>query len=190
LPNSAITGETRTISPDFVARLRRNNSRGNFQIAGIARRLGFQETGKPVESGNAWGLNFSQVAELNPENKFYWQINYGDGIASFLGLPDITPTGPDSFDLLGYFGWMAGATHEWNDKLSSNLTFAESHFQNTAGQPAGDINNLTYLATNLIWEPQDGLQIGLEYLYGKRENINGDSGLANRIQFAIFYYLP
>ena len=190
-PGTQITGDTRTISPDFVARLRRTRDGGNFQIAGIVRRIGFQPTGEPVVTGNAWGLNFSQVAELSPDNKVYWQINYGDGIASLLGgLPDITPTGPDSAALLGYFGWMVGTTHEWNDKLSSNFTFAESHFRNTAGQPSSDINNLTYLAANMIWTPLDSVELGIEYLYGKREDISGASGLANRIQFAIFYYLP
>jgi hypothetical protein len=190
-PGGTITGDTRTISPDFVARLRRTGSLGNFQIAGIARRIGFQPTGEEVITGGAWGLNFSQVAQLDPDNKVYWQINYGDGIASLLGgLPDITPTASDSAALLGYFGWMAGTTHEWNDKLSSNFTFAESHFRNTSGQPSSDINNLTYLAANMIWTPVNGIELGIEYLYGKRENINGASGLANRIQFAIFYYLP
>lgn len=190
-PGGTTTGETRAVTPDFVARLRRTTSGGNFQVAMIARELGFQPSGESVLTDSAWGLNFSQVAELSPDNKFYWQINYGDGIASLLGdLPDITPTGPDSADLLGYFGWMVGATHNWNKKLSSNLTFAESHFRNTSGQPSTDINNLTYLAANLIWSPTDGIDVGIEYLYGKRENISGDSGLANRIQFAIFYYLP
>lgn len=185
-----ITGQTRPVSPDGVARLRWTRSNGNLQIAGIARVLGFQPTGAPVLTDNAWGLNFSQVAEISPNNKFYWQINYGDGIGSFLGLPDITPTGPDTADLLGYFGWMLGTTHEWSSKLSSNFTFAESHFRNTVGQPLSDINNLTYVASNVIWTPVKRINVGIEYLYGKRENINGASGIANRIQFAVFYYLP
>ena len=190
-PGSTITGDTRTITPDLVARLRRTRPSGNMQIAGIARVLGFQPTGEPVKTGNAWGLNFSQVQDLSSEDKVYWQINYGDGIASLLGgLPDVTPVGTDSGALLGYFGWMIGATHDWNSKLSSNLTFAESHFQNTSGQLSTDINNLTYLAANVIWTPLERFEIGVEYLYGKRENISGQSGLANRIQFAVFYYLP
>lgn len=190
-PDGTIMGETRTISPDFVARLRWTGDNGNIQVAGIARRLGFQPTGEPVITGNAWGLNFSQVANISRNDKVYWQINYGDGIASLLGgLPDITPTGSDSAALLGYFGWMLGTTHDWNDKFSSNFTFAESHFRNTSGQLPTDINNLTYLAANLIWSPLDHVDVGIEYLYGKREDINGASGLANRIQFAIFYYLP
>ena len=174
-----------------MARLRWTGPNGNVQFAGISRDLGFQPTGGPVKTDNAWGLNFSQVAALTPKNKIYWQINYGDGIASLLGgLPDITPTGPDTAALLGYFGWMVGTTRQWNNKLSSNLTFAESHFQNTSGQLPTDINNLTYLAANMIWTPLERVNVGVEYLYGKREDISGASGLANRVQFAVFYYLP
>ncbi len=190
-PGSTITGNTRTITPDFVARLRRTRPSGNMQIAAIARILGFQPTGESVATENAWGLNFSQVQDLSPNDKIYWQINYGDGIASLLGgLPDATPVGTDSEGLLGYFGWMIGATHDWNSKLSSNFTFAESHFRNTSGQPSTDINNLTYLAANVIWTPLERFEVGVEYLYGKREDISGQSGLANRLQFAVFYYLP
>ena len=190
-PGSTVTGNTRTISPDFVARLRRTRPSGNIQIAAIARILGFQPTGESVRTENAWGLNFSQVQDLSPDDKIYWQINYGDGIASLLGgLPDATPVDTDSVALLGYFGWMIGATHDWNSKLSSNFTFAESHFRNTSGQPLTDINNLTYLAANVIWTPLERFEVGVEYLYGKRENISGQSGPANRLQFAVFYYLP
>ena len=190
-PGGTITGETRTISPDLVARLRRTRPSGNLQVAGIIRELGFQPTGESVATDNAWGLNFSQFQELTPNDKIYWQINYGDGIASLLGgLPDITPVGTDDAALLGYFGWMIGSTRDWNAKLSSNLTFAESHFQNTSGQLPSDVNNLTYLAANLIWTPAERFSVGVEYLYGKRENIDGGSGIANRVQFAVFYYLP
>ena len=190
-PGSTVTGNTRTISPDFVARLRRTQPSGNIQIAAIARILGFQPTGESVRTENAWGLNFSQVQDLSPDDKIYWQINYGDGIASLLGgLPDATPDGTDSAELLGYFGWMIGATHDWNSKLSSNFTIAESHFRNTSGQPLTDINNLTYLAANVIWTPLERFEVGVEYLYGKRQDISGQSGDANRLQFAVFYYLP
>lgn len=190
-PGETDLGETRTISPDLVVRLRRTRPSGNLQIAGIVRELGFQPTGQPVVTDTAWGLNFSQFQELGTDGKVYWQINYGDGIASLLGgLPDITPVGTDDADLLGYFGWMIGSTREWNERLSSNVTFAESHFKNTSGQVSADVNNLTYLAANIIWTPAERFSIGAEYLYGKRENIGGASGIANRLQLAVFYYLP
>ncbi len=190
-PGGAITGETRTVSPDMVARLRRVRPNGNLQVAGIIRELGFQPTGQSVVTATAWGLNFSQYQELTPNQKIYWQINYGDGIASLLGgLPDITPVGTDNAALLGYLGWMIGSTREWNERLSSNLTFAESHFQNTSGQLPTDVNNLTYLAVNTIWTPARRFSVGVEYLYGKREDIDGGSGIANRLQISMFYYLP
>lgn len=190
-PGSTVTGNTRTISPDFVTRLRKTSPNGNIQVAGIVRILGFQPTGEPVRTENAWGFNFSQVQQFSPDDKIYWQINYGEGIASLLGgLPDATPVDADSVALLGYFGWMVGTTHNWNSRLSSNFTFAESHFRNTSGQPSTDINNLNYLAANLIYTPLERFQVGVEYLYGKRENISGQAGDANRMQFAVFYYLP
>jgi hypothetical protein len=54
------------------------------------------------KNGQRLGLNFSQVEALGSNDKIYWQINYGDGIASLLGgLPDATPVDANSITLPG-----------------------------------------------------------------------------------------
>ena len=46
------------------------------------------------------------------------------------------------------------------------------------------------MAINLIWTPLERVDVGIEYLYGKRENFDGQSALANRVQVAFIFYLP
>ena len=63
-PGSTVTGNTRTISPDFVARLRRTRPSGNMQIAAIARILGFQPTGESVKRITLGDLTFHKFRIL------------------------------------------------------------------------------------------------------------------------------
>lgn len=192
-----VTAEPRTISPDFVGHLRWEREWGRVQMAGLYRIAGIQATGASVATlgadvltDNAWGLNFTGVYLMSDSNKAYSQIVFGDGIGSYRGLPDAAPDSADSTAKLPLFGWMIGITHDWNDRLSSNFTYAENSLDNLPGQSPDDVHRTTYLAANLICNPVDRVKVGIEYLYGLRENINGAAGKANRMQVALIFDLP
>ena len=54
-------------------------------------------------------------------------------------------------------------------------------------------NNMSQGGTahfNLIWSPVKRINTGVEYIYGKRTNVDGDFGEANRVQFMIKYIFP
>jgi hypothetical protein len=40
---------------------------------------------------------------------------------------------------------------------------------------------------NLRWMPAPQIMTGVEYLQGRREDLSGDSGVNNRIQFSMRY---
>jgi hypothetical protein len=188
-PPSGITGSSRTPSPDLIARLRWSPEWGQFQIAGVARELGYQPTGGPVFTEEALGLNFTGAIFATEKDKVYYQILFGDGIGSFRGLPDAAPR-PGETGLLGTFAWMMGWTHDWTDTLSSNFTYSENRIDNTPGQDADDLRLNNYLAVNLIHRPAERMFIGVEYLYGVREDVSTEFGVANRIQVSCGYFLP
>ncbi len=185
-----VTGEARSPSPDFVARLRFEREWGRFQTAHLYRVVGFQPTGEKVETANAWGINFSGVVLLSERNTIYSQIVFGEGIGSYRGLPDAAPTSASTGKMLGLFGWMVGITQEWNDRLTSNFTYAENSLDNTPLQASDAVHRTTYLAANLIWQPLDRVRFGVEYLYGIRENVDGGTGSANRVHSAVIFELP
>ena len=185
-----ITADPRSPSPDFVGRLRLEREWAQFQIAGLTRILGVQPTGEEVATAIAWGLNFTGVILLPHSTKAYYQIVFGDGIGSYRSLPDAAPSAADDIALLPLFGWMVGVTHNWTDKLSSNFTYAENQLTNTAFQRPEDVHRTTYLATSLVWNPIERIRVGVEYLYGLRENVDGGIGTANRVQVAFIFDLP
>ncbi|MAX37786.1 DcaP family trimeric outer membrane transporter [Gimesia sp.] len=189
-PPMGITGEPRNPSPDFVTRLRYENDCAQYQIAGLYRVVGFQPTGQSVVTAFAWGFNMTGVRLITERTKVYSQIVFGEGIGSYRSLPDAAPTAANQAGLLPMFGWMVGLTHDWNDSLSSNFTYAENSLDTTAFQSPTDVKQITYLAANLIWSPMNNVKIGVEYLYGTKDNVGGDSGDAHRLQTSFIFDLP
>jgi len=187
---AGVTGDPRTESPDFIARLRFVREWGQFQAAGVTRQIGFQPAGGPVSVKNAWGFNFTGAILATRKDEVYHQVLFGDGIGSFRGLPDAAPVTPNSGKTLGMFGWMVGWTHDWTDQLSSNFTYGEGRVENTPFQPADDLHQNTYFAINLIWNPVERMFVGIEYLYGTRVDKDRDTGKANRVQTSFGFYLP
>ena len=190
VPPSDLTGDSRTPSPDLVARLRWSKDWGQFQVAYLYRLGGFQPTGERVITGSAWGVNFTGTVLLTDTSKFYHQIVFGDGIGSYHSLPDAAPETATSDKVLRFTGWMVGYTLDWTDQLNSNFTYAENALDNALLQSPDDVRGNTYLAANLIWEPIDRVNVGVEYLYGTRENVDREKGDAHRLQSAFIFYLP
>jgi DcaP outer membrane protein len=185
-----VTGDPRTPTPDLVGRVRLTREWGQFQIAGLARRVGFQPTGGEVLTGDAWGFNFTGAMEPTSDDTVYYQILFGEGIGSYKGLPDAAPVGMQESRPLPVFGWMVGYTHEWSEQWSSNFTYAESRLDNTPLQAGDDLHENTYVAVNAIWQPVERFYWGVEYLFGTREDIDGARGEANRLQMSVIFELP
>ncbi len=190
VPPPSLPGEARSPSPDLIARLRLERDWGKFQFAYLYRAGAFQPTGGEVLTGNAWGVNFSGVILLAESTKAYYQILFGEGIGSYRSLPDAAPASATTDQVLPLFGWMVGVTHNWNDRLSSNFTYAENSLDNAPLQSPDDISETSYLAANLIWSPAERVKVGVEYLYGTRENVDLTSAAAHRIQTAFIFELP
>ena len=190
VPPTNITGDSRTPSPDLIARLRLSKDWGQVQVAYLYRLGGFQPTGDRVVTGSAWGLNCTGTVLLTDTSKFYHQIVFGNGIGSYHGLPDAAPDSATTDKVLRFTGWMVGFTQDWTDHLNSNFTFAKNSLGNSLLQAQDDVRGTSYLAANLIWEPVDRVNVGVEYLYGVRENVDREKSDAHRLQAAFIFYLP
>lgn len=72
----------------------------------------------------------------------------------------------------------------------AGLVWTPNSLDNTPFQDPGDVHRTTYLAANLIWNPLERVHVGVEYLYGLRENINDAVGTAHRLQTSFIFDLP
>jgi len=183
-------GTSRSPSPDFVGHIRLATDLLQLQAAALYREVGFQPTNGKTVTRSAGGMNFTAVLMLTGRTKAYSQVLFGRGIGSYRSLPDAASVSAGEAALLPMFGWMFGLTHEWNDLLSSNFTYADNELNNTAGQDNNAVKNTTYMAINLLAKPQDRITLGIEYLYGTRTNKDLQSADAHRVQCAVIFDLP
>jgi hypothetical protein len=195
--------------PDFTGNIRLDGDYGHLQTAGIARKLTYQPIVGNADDEYGYGVNFTGTwhpwAHLHgcpiccddrtplEKSRFLWQYATGKGISRY--IQDINGLGLDaSFDPLTGFlpldatGWFIDYEHWWADKWISNFSYGESRMDNLPTTlPANTYQEASYVTANLIWLPVERMGVGIEYLYGSRENRDGQFGVAHRIQTGFQY---
>ena len=205
-PNPQIengTGVTRT--PDLVATGRFTPSdRLHVKVGLLGREIRAQQSllgssGGGVDKTYAWGLTISgrfTTPKLDERDSLLFQLNGGDGIGRYVN--DLSSVGnfdgifnPETgdlelFDILsGYVSWQ----HWWTSgkNMRSNFTLGVVSVDNP-GFISGDAYKQTVRAsTNILWAPTPRIDLGIEYLWGKRENEDGENNTATQIQLGARY---
>ena len=90
------------------------------------------------------------------------------------------PPATSELQTIGIFGVYAGFQHFWSDLYRSNLVFGHVDSDNPAFLSGDTFDNTSYTAVDFIWSPYEEVTVGVEYLWGRRENKDGASGDANR----------
>ncbi len=198
-PNSAIdTGKAtdidpaldargRTKWPDLVGKVAWDGDWGNFQIAGLLRSVGF-ESQTPVERDGdelGWGVNVNGWLNVGEKNRIVGQVVYGEGIASYMndGGVDLAPSSSLNAETVKSFGAFVYYDHYWNAEWSSSIGASIHRQDNTGGQLANAFKEGTYASANLLWTPAKNVLTGVELLWGRLEQNDGESGNDTRIQF-------
>jgi hypothetical protein len=195
--------------PDFTGNVRYKYEYGHVQVAGIARKLTYQPALEEADSKLGYGVNVTgtfhpwvlldgcvpcEGGDKTPlqKSRFLGQYATGRGINRY--IQDINGLGLDAvfepvngFDTLRSNGWFFCYEHFWTDKWISNFCYGQSWTELADAMPDTTYRSAKYLAANLIWLPVERMGIGLEYLIGERENKNGETGLAHRVQAGIQY---
>ena len=178
--------------PDLTARYRRNGEFGHYQVAGIVRKLGYEQlqTGsKDYEVG--WGINTSTGLATWGRDQLKLQVVYGEGIGNYMndGGMDIAP---DSKDILSaraetvpILGISSYYDHYWNDKWSTSFGWSMTDLDTSDGQSKNEFKRGQIAQINLLHYPADHVMLGTEFIWGQREDIDGNLGSDYRIQFSL-----
>jgi hypothetical protein len=127
------------------------------------------------------------------------QVTYGDGYFHFAN-DNFTYTGFNGGDAaydsggnlqaLRDFSAFVGYTHQWTEKFRSTATFGYLDLQNAASQDPLAYHQTFYTSGNIVYQIRKRMSVGLEFLYGQKEDKAGSSGDVFRIQagfsFALF----
>jgi len=202
-PSVSITGgEGVNVVPDLIGRTYWSfRKAGHLQVAVVLRDIR-GETDTPSDSEDSvfgYGASISGVVPFRVfhlEDRFVFQLNAGKGIARYindlasLGGQDAVFNPIDgtlhalpvkSFYLVYEHMWKRWQfTRDMNLRSAFNWSFVEVH--NLDFQLSTAYKRTNRYAVNIVFSPTERIDLGIEYLYGTRENLDGHKGNADQIQ--------
>jgi hypothetical protein len=184
--------------PDLTAAVRYGGDWGHVRLAGILRRIGYDTRGtednEPDGQETGWGVNATTAVKLGFATPRLGVV-YGRGIATYMNdggmdlAPSVSPvvlpgsilllTEAEAVELLGVSAYV---DLQWTKKLSSAVGYSFTKVENTNFQDAAAFRKGEYASGNLLYTPADNIMAGLELLWGRRTDNDGDRGTDTRLQ--------
>jgi len=175
---------------------------GHVQFATIFRDVGANGNNLANNPGEqnvfGWGLNLSTSLNVFEKDTVQGQFTYGQGIFHFCN-DNFTYTGFNGGDAaynnagelraLTYLATMGGYTHQWSDKFRSTATFGYVKLQNEQQENPVAYHETYYGSANLVWQLRKRLSVGMECLYGYKDEASGAHGDVWRVQTGMVYSL-
>lgn len=180
--------------PDVTGQVRHDGEWGHVQLGGILRYVGFeireQNGGDPDGWELGYGANLSGSFRVFRNDKILWQIAGGRGISNYMndGGTDLAPNGDlTEARAVPTLGWLLYYNRQWSERWTSSIGFSEHRQWNTSGQAdeafeTGQIGNV-----NLLFHPIRDMYVGPEFIWGRRENNDGEDGTDSRVQISFHY---
>ena len=188
--NQIIQGaDSLTAWPDGVLSLVWDQAPVHLMGSFVARDLRASFDNGPTETAFGWGGSVSgKVGAPFIAEKDYmtFSVTYGEGIGS--GFNDAPPdavfdsTGT-SLEAIPVFGWFASYEHWWSRQFYSVFVYGALKEDNRSAQPPDSFKKTQYTSGNLVWVPTERWLLGIEGLWGKREDKDGADGTDFRTQF-------
>jgi hypothetical protein len=179
-------------APDGGFNIRWEDSKiGHVQFGAIFRDIAVKGPIVGNQSTFGWGLNLSSSFNLTENDSVQTQITYGEGLFRYFN--DDFVNNDAAFNRSGEltaipaFGALIGYTHKWNDSWRSSVSYGYVELDNQFSQSGSAYHFTHYASANLVWQIRKRLSIGLEGLYGKKEERSGADGDAFRIQVGLVY---
>jgi hypothetical protein len=205
-PSASITGgQSVNLMPDMIARVYKDlKYGGHLQLAGVVRQIrGEPDTGavqsKWGAGGSVSGVIKVPIKELT--DRIMYQVNGGTGIARYIndlnsagGMDAAFDSTTGELHVIPAIGWYVGYEHAWKEwkslqtmNLRSTALWSWVRVHNYDFQAANTYKSTNRFALNLVFSPSTRVDAGLEYIFGKRENKDGQSATANQFQLVMLF---
>ncbi|NQY89784.1 MAG: porin [Colwellia sp.] len=176
--------------PDLIAKYNFKGDWGNVSVTGIMRQLKYKDAGLNIDSSEgAGGISISGRINAAGKDDIRFTITSGKGLGRYLGLAlnaDAYVDGNNALATIDQTAANIGYRHFWSDTTRSTLGYAI--YDVDADAAAGVYNAKSQsIHVNLLFSPMPKLTLGGEYIYGKLEKSNGNTGDMSRLQFSAKY---
>ena len=186
--------------PDLSAEYRLGRKWGYVEIAGIVRRIEWEDQGSDQFdlSGEAtgWGVNLSSNLKLG-KDVVRLQAVAGEGIQNYMndapadvGVENnpgnsLSPVKGVALPMLGLVAFL---DHTWNEKFTTAIGYSMIDIDNTAQQTPSAFQTGHYALANLLYTPVANVTTAVEFQWGRRENFSdGFTSDIARVQFTFKY---
>ena len=169
-------------APDLTAHYKVKRDWGHVQIAGLLRRIDWDDTLNDAFNlsghGTGWGVNLTGAYKIEKDT-LKLSVTYGKGIENYMNdAPidvgvELNPTNrvtPVEGELLPVFGMSAFYDKTWSDKWTSTAGYSRLDIDNSDGQLPADFKSGQYALANLLYYPVPNAMVGGEFQWGQRKN--------------------
>jgi len=175
--------------PDLIARYGFKGDWGNVTVAGILRQLKYNDGANVDSTESAGGISISGRINAVGKDDIRFTVTSGKGLGRYIGLALNADAYVDASNNLATIDQTAGNIgyrHFWNETTRSTIGYAIYNADADTGAPTYNKKSQSIHA-NLLFSPMPKLTLGGEYIYGKLEKSNGNTGDMNRLQFSAKY---
>lgn len=163
-----------------------------LRLSGLVRNMYYRDKNTGTTKDEiGYGIKLSGVSFLARNLKLYSQCIYGKGVGSYiqdmqgLGL-DMIPTETNG-TLESVAAWASYVGLQWKISpkfsVSSTYSMVDAFLPDYA--PASTYKHAQYVVSNMFYNITPSVQAGVEYLWGCRENADGNFKQDTRLQSAV-----
>ncbi|WP_074203331.1 DcaP family trimeric outer membrane transporter [Parasphingorhabdus marina] len=199
-PETTITSATggRVIAgddniPDIVVRYNHKGDFGHLTAAAIGRnlRVNQDDFGLINDSAIGFGLSLSGKLKVGSKDDFKFMATAGQGLGRYIGLNivnDAAVRADGSLDPIATYSGFVAYRHFWADNVRSTLSGSYFKADNPVVLTTGSVTDESWnVFGNIVYSPVAPLDLGIEYMFAKRQLENGASGNLQKVQVSAKY---
>ncbi|MBK1679064.1 DcaP family trimeric outer membrane transporter [Rhodocyclus tenuis] len=193
-------------SPDLIGRWDKAYNWGTVSLRGVSHEHRIDGTvatvADPVDiSRRGFGLAASGTIKAVGDDTISWIVTGGKGIGRYFNYIEGAAYNKynNTIELEKAVGLVLGYQHKANDQWRFNFVYGtqksyENGYTTIARESLGDEQyaanrRISQLHVGGFYSPAKPMELGLEYIYGKRETVFGDQGNMSRVNFLARYNL-
>lgn len=195
--SATFSATTRAIAqrvPDIPAYVQYAWTSGHIRASGIFRALSYRDTHQQANR-MAYGYGASLTAVANPTGQLqlYGALSYGRGIAAYVndldgcGLDLVPSATAGQLQAPGSMQYDISAQYNFSSRVMASASWSHVRLYNQEYMPADGYRSASYLSVNAFYTPFDDCQLGLAYIYGRRQDLSLAEGHANRLMASLRY---
>ncbi len=178
--------------PDFIARWSISRGWGHLTLRAVARELRSNDGAGHVDAQFGYGVGIAGSFKTFGKDLVLYEASGGDGIGRY--ILDVAGQGA-SFDgehvhVQPAWGGFLAYQHWWTDTIRSTAVYSLTRIYNDTDVVPGSTNSSTQsFHVNVFWNLTRQVELGLEYIYGRRKTVDNSIGDFNRLQSGLRFTL-